>query len=64
MADVLISSATLLEKLGREEKHLKDAGLNAHAQGVRNAIVALIRLTEETKQGITPAPAPSIEPSP
>lgn len=63
MADVLISSATLLEKLGREEQCLKSHGLHAQAAGVRSAITALIRLTEETKQGITPASPPSIEPS-
>ena len=63
MADVLISSNALLEKLGREEQHQKQLGLHAQAQGVRSAITALIRLTEETRQGITPASPPSIEPS-
>lgn len=43
MADVLVSSQKLFDMLGHEELELKKLGLVNHANGVRKAIVILIR---------------------
>lgn len=61
MSDVLISSEKLLERLGREEQQFRRLGLNAHAEGVRNAIVIVIRHTQLAKEA--PPPAASFVPS-
>lgn len=50
MADALVSSAQLLERLGREEQQMKFLGLHGHAAGVRAAITILIRQTQEQRQ--------------
>jgi hypothetical protein len=59
--DVLISASKLIERLGREEKQLKQLGLHGHAAGVRAAITILIR---ESQEAHLPAPpSPSLDPS-
>lgn len=45
MADVLLSSLHLLERMAREEQQLKKLGLHAQAAGVRVAITILLRET-------------------
>jgi hypothetical protein len=60
MRDVLISSEHLLERLGREEQHLKQLGLHSQAAGIRSAITILIR---EVAEGEPERPPPPIEPS-
>jgi hypothetical protein len=57
MADVLISSDRLLDRLAREEQQMKFLGLHGNAAGVRAAITILIRHTEEAKQPQPPAPS-------
>lgn len=47
MADVLLSSTLVLDRLGHEELALKQLGLVNHAAGVRAAIVALLKLVAE-----------------
>lgn len=54
MADVLISSEKLLERLGREEQQMKFLGLHGHAAGIRAAITILIRQTQEAKDSPPP----------
>jgi hypothetical protein len=56
MPDKLVSTTQLLDKLCREEQQLKQLGLHAQAQGVRSAITALLRLTQE------PDPGPQAQP--
>lgn len=58
MSDVLLSSERLLDRLGREEQQLRKLGLHGHAEGVRNAIAILIRLTQQAKDV-----PPSLDPS-
>lgn len=58
MADMLLSSHSLLDRLGREEQQMKRLGLHAQAAGVRAAIVILIKATQATSD-----PPPAIEPS-
>jgi hypothetical protein len=56
--DFQISTALVLERLGREELRLKQQGLAAHAQGARALIVAFLKLVDEGQ----PIPDP-IDPS-
>jgi hypothetical protein len=58
MADTLLSSHSLLDRLGREEQQMKRLGLHAQAAGVRAAIVILIKATQATNDH-----PPAIEPS-
>lgn len=58
MADALVSSEKLLERLGREEQQLKRLGLHGHAEGVRTAITILIRhvmAAQELPQPLEPS---------
>lgn len=59
MPDVLVSSQKLLDRLAREELHLKHLGLVNHAAGMRSAITLLIKEVLEAKD---PAPPQPIEP--
>jgi hypothetical protein len=58
--DILLSSERLLDVLGHEELRLKQAGLAIHAQGMRAAIVAVIRMTQHPEP---PKGPPPLEPS-
>lgn len=49
MPDVLLSSERLLERLGREELQMKHLGLVNHAEGIRTAIVALLKEVAEVR---------------
>lgn len=61
MADVLVSSEKLLDRLGHEELELKKLGLVNQAAGVRVAITLLIKEVLTVKE---PAPPASLDPSP
>lgn len=50
MADVLLSSQQLLERLGREEQQLKFLGLHGHAAGIRAAITIMLRMADQPAQ--------------
>lgn len=63
MPDVNLSAASLLERLGREEQHLKQLGLHPQAMGVRSAITVLLRMTDEVRQGSDPEPPQPLDPS-
>jgi hypothetical protein len=56
MKDVLLSSTAIIDRLSREEQQLKSLGLHAQAAGIRTAITAVIRLTQEE-----PLPDPPLE---
>lgn len=59
MADALISSEKLLERLGREEQQMKLLGLHGHAAGIRVAITILIRETQAVKDDPKPTDSPT-----
>ena len=46
--------AELWQRLAREEKTLKDIGLHAHAAGVRQAFVLLLKLADEASDDSQP----------
>lgn len=49
----------ILDRLGREEQRLKQAGAFAEAAGVRDAIVLILRLADQGEQPIDPSEEPS-----
>lgn len=45
----------LVERLGREERNLKNAGAYAEAAGIRDAVVIVLRMADEEPQPIEPS---------
>lgn len=47
--------ATIMETLAREEQKLKKAGAYANAEGVRYALVAILRKADEEPRPVEPS---------
>jgi hypothetical protein len=47
--------ATIMDRLAREERKLKNSGAYANAEGIRYALVAILRMADEDEPPIEPS---------